>query len=73
MIEVLVSAGAGLDQVDPATEQSSLHNVVKQKDPALLKAVLLAAESRGSKVDVNVQNGEGLTPLHSAVELLQVR
>lgn len=69
-VALLLAYGSSLDEVDPATELAPIHAIVRKGSSELVGVALGA--SKLDKVDVNVQDGEGLTPLHTAVELLQV-
>ena len=68
-ITLLLSAGFSLDDVDQVTEVAPIHAIIKQGNTDLARNSL---KTSNSNWDVNVQDGEGLTPLHTAVELLQV-
>lgn len=69
-ITLLIANGAKVDEVDESTELAPLHLIMKKRDPGLLEGVL--GQMRGREIDVNVKDGEGLTPLHTLVEQLQV-
>ena len=74
-VALLLSYGSTMDEVDPATEVAPIHAIVRKGSSELVAVALgaAAAAAKTDKMDVNVQDGEGLTPLHTAVELLQVR
>ena len=66
-VVVLIANGAKLDKVDPTSETAPIHAILRKASPALLNAVL----KTGKTFNINVQDGEGLTPLHVAVEQLE--
>ena len=68
-VTLLLDLGAKVDEVDAATEVAPLHSIVRSGNVGLVEAALGRMTS-GSKV--NVQDGEGKTPLHCATELLEV-
>ncbi len=68
-IVLLLQNGAKLDEVDGATELAPFHEIVKKGCPRLVREALKSAVG---DTDVNVQDGEGLTPLHHAVEAIKV-
>ncbi|CAB4060892.1 unnamed protein product [Lepeophtheirus salmonis] len=56
-----------VDEINELLETSPLHEVARRGDPELLRLVLEA----GFPYDVNIPDGEGLTPLHVVVESLE--
>jgi hypothetical protein len=67
-IVLLLEHGARMDEVDSATEMAPIHDVVKKGEPKLVREAMKAAVG---ETDVNVADGEGLTPLHHAVEAIK--
>eukprot|EP00096_Caligus_rogercresseyi_P004529 TRINITY_DN18838_c0_g1_i1.p1 TRINITY_DN18838_c0_g1~~TRINITY_DN18838_c0_g1_i1.p1 ORF type:complete len:1006 (+),score=258.20 TRINITY_DN18838_c0_g1_i1:102-3119(+) len=64
---LLMPGGPRGDDINELLESSPLHQVVRKGDPGLLSLFLEA----GFPLDVNIPDGEGLSPLHAILESLE--